>query len=328
MATTIAWLVVAGAPERAALAQSFSCDLQRADQAETRIDEIKTWPDLRGWFAAYAGCDDGGIAEELDEFVTVLLATRWEDVPQLEQLSIDDPLFRRFVLEHVGRTANDLDTRAVVSNAITRCPGGLQDFCLDFVSLDAYRSQEERELGRSDASIPKNAAEDPRLPLPRTPPRGFVALPGAAAVPSPRGGLTVTYAERSPRSSREANLHALTLRNRSGRELWSYEFSKRVTVGWSPDGRSLAVTDWAKDIAATFVVAVHQDDSVEVCDLFVEVLSQVRDHRFLDNAHLYLEALRWRSPTTLSFQVRGYGDRHPRGFKRTFTYRVGRGVAR
>src|SRR5207249_1186390 len=102
---------------------------------------------------------------------------------------------------------------AVVNNAMTRCPGGLQDLCLDFVSLDAYRSQEDRELGRADAAV-RQDAEDPKLPRLRTLPRGFVSLPGATAVPAPRGGLTAAYVERSPHSTRAGGLHALIVRNR------------------------------------------------------------------------------------------------------------------
>lgn len=325
-AAAAAWLLMTLAPARGISGQSAMCDQQRAHQAETRIDEIRSWPDLRGWFAAYAGCDDGGIAEGLDDFVTMLLATRWDEAPELERLLHDDPVFTRFVLDHIGGTANDLDSRTIVSNAMTRCSPGMQDLCADLVSLDRYRAKEDPEARRTGPSTDGNK-EDPKVPHPKTHGRGQASFPGATSSRAPRSGLTLTYSDRSSAAGADANLHQLILRNRAGRQIWTYQFSGRVSVAWAPEGRSFAVTEWGDDIAATLVVALFQDDSVDVYDLFVEVMAEVRQHRFLDNAHLYVEALRWRSPAALGFQVRGYGAHDPKGFKHTYTYRVGRGVS-
>jgi hypothetical protein len=323
-----AWLLLALAPARSVFGQSSLCDQQRAHQAEVRIDEIKSWPDLRGWFAAYAGCDDGGIADGLDDFVTTLLATRWDEAPELERLLRDDPVFTRFVLDHIGGSANDLDSRTVVSNAMTRCTPGMQDLCADLVSLDRYRAKEDPEARRTGPPPTDGRKENPKAARPKTHGRGQATFPGATSSRAPRSGLTLAYSDRSSGASgAEGSLHQLTLRNRVGRQIWTYQFSGRVTVAWAPEGRSFAVTESGNDIAATLVVALHQDDSVDVYDLFVEVMAEVRQHRFLDNAHLYVEALRWQSPAALGFQVRGYGTHDPKGFKHTYTYRLGRGVS-
>jgi hypothetical protein len=125
----LAALVLPLLPVRAAGAEE-----RCSDTADRLLFKTKSWADLRRWFTRYADCDDGYLAEGLDDYVAVFLASKWRDLPKLEREIQKEPRFREFVLLHIGATANDDDLEAARNNATQRCPARSAALCAAIAS--------------------------------------------------------------------------------------------------------------------------------------------------------------------------------------------------
>ena len=97
--------------------------------ADKLLFRVKSWSDVRKWFESYADCDDGDLAEGLDDYVTVSLAKHWKDLPKLKRELEKNPRLEPFVLRHIGSSANADDTEAALRNATHRCPRNLTRLC-------------------------------------------------------------------------------------------------------------------------------------------------------------------------------------------------------
>jgi hypothetical protein len=104
-------------------ANSIDCD--SADQAASNVT---SWHGLRVWFESYPGCDDGGIAETLAEFITSTLAHRWNTLPELAAEVKYNSHFLNFVIRHLG-VAECNDNRDMVLNAERYCNQQFEPIC-------------------------------------------------------------------------------------------------------------------------------------------------------------------------------------------------------
>jgi hypothetical protein len=116
---TISYAEVPGCPQTDAMA------------AEEGVDHLKTWVDLHVAFKRFHACDDGAIAEGYDDFVARMLATRWDQLDELERLTSADPMFRKFVLSHISGTASNKDLSRALANARDRCVSRSRQLCRD-----------------------------------------------------------------------------------------------------------------------------------------------------------------------------------------------------
>jgi hypothetical protein len=117
--------------------------------ADERLFKVKSWSGLRKWFESYADCDDGSLAEGVDDYVVVSLARHWRDLPELKRQMEKSPQFGTFVIRHIGGTAGSDDLEKVVENATQRCPEHSAALCSSIAS--AARAALE-EIGRSEPS--------------------------------------------------------------------------------------------------------------------------------------------------------------------------------
>jgi hypothetical protein len=117
--------------------------------ADERLFKVKSWSGLRKWFESYADCDDGSLAEGIDDYVVVSLAQHWRDLPELKRQIEKSPRFGTFVIRHIGGTADSDDLEKVVENAAQRCPEHSAALCSSIAS--AARAALE-EIGRSEQS--------------------------------------------------------------------------------------------------------------------------------------------------------------------------------
>lgn len=99
------------------------------DEADKALSELKSWSDLRKWFANYPGYDDGYYAEGVSEFVTAKLAKEWNTLKSLNAEIIKNPDFEERVLMHVDATADEQNLIKIVENARNKCPAELRSLC-------------------------------------------------------------------------------------------------------------------------------------------------------------------------------------------------------
>ena len=99
------------------------------DKADKALSKLKSWSDLRKWFANYPGYDDGYYAEGVSEFVTAKLAKEWNTLKYLNAEVSKNPDFEESVLMHVDATAAEQKLIKIVENAKNKCPAELRSLC-------------------------------------------------------------------------------------------------------------------------------------------------------------------------------------------------------
>jgi hypothetical protein len=105
------------------------CTENEANLAYQEADTLKNWDAAYASFKRFGHCDDGAIAEGYSDSIVKLMALDWKQLEGLARLAEKDASFKNFVLRHVDETASYDDLITVVSNARTRCPEHLADFC-------------------------------------------------------------------------------------------------------------------------------------------------------------------------------------------------------
>ena len=97
--------------------------------ADAATDSMKSWPAVYRVFKRYRQCDDGGVAEGFSDAIVQLLALHWSRVGELSRLVRKDPLFERFVIQHIDQTADWDQEKAIVIHARDHCPSGMNALC-------------------------------------------------------------------------------------------------------------------------------------------------------------------------------------------------------
>lgn len=166
------------------------------------------------------------------------------------------------------------------------------------------------------------------LPLPPSSAQSasrFTSFPlSDSPLPAPGGGLVLVnrnFDNRDP-------AHQLAIISRkTSRPVWSFDYGRHVLVGWSADGRSLAITDYAEsDFSRVMIVRIDQHESVTVLDLSIQFeKSQLAAAELAQADHHYLEAVRWLAEDRLLLRLWGYGD--GRDFSHCYQYRMGAGFS-
>jgi hypothetical protein len=68
-------------------------------------------------------------AEAYSAFVAHTLATKWETLRELADVTKTDAAFRKFVIGHIDATASQTDLANVKNNAIQRCTSDSTGLC-------------------------------------------------------------------------------------------------------------------------------------------------------------------------------------------------------
>jgi hypothetical protein len=105
------------------------CTTADAIAADSDIDRLTNWAAIYRSFKQYGKCDDGGIAEGYSDAVARLLTEQWATVTTLAKQVQTDPMFGRFVLDHVDSLMSPEQNRTIIENASNRCPYSAKQFC-------------------------------------------------------------------------------------------------------------------------------------------------------------------------------------------------------
>ena len=126
LAATLAFVSVS------AHAQQYrTCSNDEATAAERAAVTLQTWTAVYDAYRRYGHCDDGAVAEGFAGSVVKLLAVRWDQFEALHGLTLADPGFREFVMNHVYATGSEASLRLVIRNATQRCGSDAKPLCRD-----------------------------------------------------------------------------------------------------------------------------------------------------------------------------------------------------
>lgn len=273
------------------------------------VDAVRTIPKvnspatLHDSFLAFRGCDNGAGPALSPEAVTGMLTLQRPSVSQMQSIAATDPPSKEFILRHIDATTPPETLCRIALSAQRQCPDRFQSLC----------------------------AEPPQAPevvlrgwFPAVADETAITCEDAAA--APRGHYIVLACKRQ---HDKETPHEFRLKDlRTGEVIWSYQFRRWAEALWSPDGRSLAITDHAGSNSTQLFLVIPgppqrtvdiQAETARSLDLLPSVTN---------NLHVYFEAVGWKDPQTLAFRIWGYGDHDPQGFDESFEYRLGGEVVR
>jgi len=124
-------MIVAGGalPLPATAAPVEQCTVAMSAKAEDASDHLKAWPALYAFYRSFKACDDGGVAEGVDDAVDQLLSRKWSTLDAFRTTLQTDKGFVAFVLRHINEDWSRADLALVRENALHHCPEGLTAFC-------------------------------------------------------------------------------------------------------------------------------------------------------------------------------------------------------
>ncbi|UJP02582.1 MAG: hypothetical protein LZF85_12575 [Nitrosomonas sp.] len=99
-----------------ALANRVICSEEEARSAEAAVAAVNSWDELYQQFKRYSHCDDGAIAEGFSESISLLLAEQWAEVQLMSRTLIQQPVFQKFLIEHIDETIPALRLECIVKN--------------------------------------------------------------------------------------------------------------------------------------------------------------------------------------------------------------------
>jgi len=115
--------------------------------------------------------------------------------------------------------------------------------------------------------------------------------------------------------------HALFLLNTmSGKERLVRTYPRQVEAIWSKDAQWLAITDFTGSDSSTCFV--YNPSNGQWVDVRSAIEKELAPSGLLQNHHVYFKAVAWKKPGLLKLVVEGYGEKSPRGFRRTCFYQV------
>ena len=119
-----------------------TCSDQQVEEAI--LAEYASWSSLYAGVKRFAGCDDGGPAENFSDAVVHLLATQWSSLSEVARLVEKDDTFRVFLLAHINFTTDVEELRKVGVLANSKCPPEFATLCAS-IALSARQALSEAE---------------------------------------------------------------------------------------------------------------------------------------------------------------------------------------
>jgi hypothetical protein len=150
-------------------------------------------------------------------------------------------------------------------------------------------------------------------------------FPGAnQGCPDPRGRFVIEW--REPIGGGRHELWLSIVSGEQRRKL--LEFDRSVDLLWSPDGRSLAITDrlGSSDSVLRVLNGMMLNQAINMEDRFLADMGRLPE--IFNNGHRYFEAVDWIGRDVLSFRVRAYDSDPDKEYLGTFRYELGGRVSR
>ena len=300
--TYVAAMIVFDLALPAATASS-EADTDGVVDAVRTIPKVNSPATLHHLFPAFRDCDNGAGSELFPEAVTGMLTLQWPSVSQMQSIAATDPPSKEFILRHLDATTPPETLCRIALNAQRQCHDRFQSIY---------------------AEPPQAAEAVLREWFPAVADETAIACEDAAAAPHSHYIVLACKRQHDKETPHEFRLKDL----RTGEVIWSYPFRRWAEALWSPDGRSLAITDHAGSNSTQLFLVIPgppqrtvdiQAETARSLDLLPSVTN---------NHHVYFEAVGWKDPQTLAFRIWGYGDHDPQGFDESFEYRLGGEVVR
>lgn len=120
------------------------------DAADKALFSASSWRELRAWYATYADCDDGYMAEHVSTLVGEWLSRSPDEFKSLQEATSDSRSFEDHVIRHIGMTLSQSTTRRIRQNA-EHCPTGADGVCarviraLDELDEEVQRLRQKKE---------------------------------------------------------------------------------------------------------------------------------------------------------------------------------------
>jgi hypothetical protein len=121
--------------------------------------------------------------------------------------------------------------------------------------------------------------------------------------------------------------HTLLLKNtETGAVRTLCNYSRHVTVLWSPDRKKFSVNDYAgSDFSKILIFSADQESPPQ--DIGAELLQSLKDspdrRSLADNHHVYFAVSSWEENDAVKLKAWGHGEVDPKGFSRLYQYSLG-----
>lgn len=146
--------------------------------------------------------------------------------------------------------------------------------------------------------------------------------PGSPDLKSPTG----LYVLSSIDNEKIEPSHFLVVRStRTQKEEIRIPYARYVEVGWSPDGKRLAVNDHGGSNYTNCKILSFGDDirSIEIAE---QLRAKINPPSITRNHHVFLECVEWLGNDKVKIKAHGYGDLDPKGFSETYVFRIEEGL--
>jgi len=110
-------------------ADDAGCAPEVVWHAENIAASLKNWDDVYVAYEKYRSCDDGSVAEGFSDSIGGILASNWDSIIRLAELTKSDGSFKAFVLKHIDETLPNEMLHRIKENADNRCPIRHIDLC-------------------------------------------------------------------------------------------------------------------------------------------------------------------------------------------------------
>lgn len=107
-----------------------SCSREEMANAEAAAAAAAAhdWEAMYDTFHRFSLCDHGAVSEKFSGSVVHLLASRWDELYDLEHFAEANRSFRAFVLNHIDATASEKELRRILAYT-KECPGYARPIC-------------------------------------------------------------------------------------------------------------------------------------------------------------------------------------------------------
>ena len=112
----------------AAGAATHVCSKEEMASAEGAAAAVRDWEAMYDTFHRFSPCDHGAVSEKFSAAMAYLLASRWDELHDLEHFAEANRAFRAFVLQHIDATASEKDLRRILAYT-KECPGYARPIC-------------------------------------------------------------------------------------------------------------------------------------------------------------------------------------------------------
>jgi len=120
--------------------------------------------------------------------------------------------------------------------------------------------------------------------------------------------------------------HFLVVRStRTEKEEIRIPYARYVEVGWSPDGKHLAVNDHGGSNYTNCKI-LSFGENIRSIEITEQLRAKINPPSITRNHHAFLECVEWLGNDKIRIKTHGYGDLDPKGFSESYVFHVEEGL--